>query len=449
MSTQCPDDSRSTLLMRLREREEQAEFLFNAGKLMRRTNKLAAADLDVESTLAGVARLSLPYSGVWTIVDVCDGDDVHRVSISHPVPALRRLVSRMTGQWPPERDARSRARILRTGDSELQARVTDEFLRALKCSPEHLALLRQLEIGSVLTVAMTGDDGIIGSLTFLSPRGGRAFDDRDRRLAEDIAAGAAVAITGAQVAAARAHARAVAEINSAERLSFMASLSHGVRTPLHNIFGYAQLLEAGIRGPLTEAQREDIGRIRENERHLLNLVDAVINFARWNDDEPARIEDVVVRDALQFADRTIVAFAAEKGVAYDSDHSEVPADLVVRAEFLRLAEIFTQLLQNAVKFSRPGASVAVRAMSVGECVWIRVSDTGIGIDEEDIALIFHPLVRGRDLYARVQDGVGLGLAITRKLARSMDGELSVASDRDRGSTFTIALPRGRQARGRP
>ena len=94
-------------------------------------------------------------------------------------------------------------------------------------------------------------------------------------------------------------------------------------------------------------------------------------------------------------------------------------------------------------------ALSVRAMSVGECVWIRVSDTGIGIDEEDIALIFHPLVRGRDLYARAQDGVGLGLAITRKLARSMDGELSVASDRDRGSTFTIALPRGRQARGRP
>jgi len=449
MSTQYPDDPRSTLLARLREREEQAEFLLNASKVMRRTNQLAAADLDVDSTLAGVARLTLPYAGVWTIVDMRDGDDVNRVSISHPVPAMRRLASRMIDQWPPSRDSRSRARILRTGISELVSPVTDETLRALKCSPDHLAVLRDLEIGSVLTVAMRDDENIIGSLTFVSPRGGHEFDDRDRRLAEDIAAGAAVAITGAELEAARAHGRAVAEANAAERLSFMSLLSHGVRTPLHNIFGYAQLLEAGIRGPLTETQRDDIGRIRENERHLLDLVDAVVNFARWDDDDFAPLADVVVRDALRFADRTIIPSASEKGVMYDSDHAEVSAHLVVRADFRRLAEILTQLLQNAVKFSRPGDSVVVRALSVGECIWIRVSDTGIGMDDEDLAMIFLPLVRGRDPRARAEDGVGLGLAITRKLARSMDGELSVVSERGKGSTFTVTLPRGRQSPPQP
>ncbi len=443
MSTQFPDDPRSTLLARLREREEQAEFLINAGKVMRRTNQLAAADLDVESTLAGLARITLPYPGVWSIVDMRDGDEVSRVSISHPLPAMRRLAARMTDQWPPSRNSHSGMRILDTGSSELVSHVTDETLRDLMCSREHLALLRDLEIGSVLTVAMQGDDGIIGALTFVSPRGGHAFDDRDRRLAEDIAAGAAVAIKGARLAASRERSRIVAEENAAERLSFMSSLSHGVRTPLHNIFGYAQLLEAGIRGPLTEPQRNDISRMRDNERHLLNLVDAVINFARWDDEEPAALEDVVVRDVLRSADRAIVASASAKRVTYDSVHADVPSDLVVRADYRRLVEILTQLLQNAVKFSRPGDSVVVRAMSVGECIWIRISDTGIGIDDEDLTLIFLPLVRGRDPRARAQDGVGLGLAISRKLARSMDGELSVVSDRGEGSTFTIALPRGR------
>jgi len=222
-------------------------------------------------------------------------------------------------------------------------------------------------------------------------------------------------------------------------------LSLGGRTPLHDIFGHAQLLEAGLRGPLTEAQRDDIGRVRENERHLLNLVDAVIDFARWDQDEPADLEDVVVRDALRFADLTIARYAWARRVTYDADHAGVPADLVVRADFRRLAEILRQLLQNAVKFSRSGGAVVVRAMSVGECVWIRVSDTGIGIDEEDIALIFHPLVRGRDPYARAQEGLGMGLAITRKLAESMHGELSVVSAHHGGSTFTIALPQGRRA----
>jgi signal transduction histidine kinase len=355
----------------------------------------------------------------------------------------------MASEWPPARDSRFGMRIFRTGESELLSHVTDETLRALECSPDHLTLLRELEIGSVLTVAMRADNEIIGSLTFVGPRGGHEFDDRDRRLAEEVSAGAAVAIMGARAADGRARDRAEAAINSAERVSFMSSLSHGVRTPLHNIFGYAQLLEAGIRGPLNEAQRNDLGRIRENERHLLNLVDAVIRFARWDDDEPTVLEDVVVREALERADRDIVAAASRKGVTYDRDHAEVPAHLVVRAEFQRLTEILGQLLENAVKFSRAGDAVVVRAMAVGDCVWIRVSDTGIGIDDEDIELIFHPLVRGRDAYARAQDGVGLGLAITRKLARSMDGDLSVVSSRGKGSTFTISLPRGRQRLRQP
>jgi len=449
MSTQYPDDPRSTLLARLRDREEQAEFLLNARRLMRRTNRLAAADLDMTGILASVARLTLPYPGVWSIVDVYEGGRARRVTVSHPVRALQALVSRMANEWPPARDSRFGVHIFRTGESELISHVTDDTLRALKCSPNHLALLRELKIGSVLTVAMRGDDGMIGSLTFVGPRGGHEFDDRDVRLAEDIAAGAAIAIMGVRVADGRERDRAAAALNSAERVSFMSSLSSGVRAPLHNIFGYAQLLEAGVRGPLNEVQRNDIGRIRENERHLLNLVDAVITFARWDDDGPTELEDVVVRDALEQADRDIVPAAASKGVAYDRDHPEVPGHLVVRAEFQRVTEILAQLLQNAVKFSRAGGAVDVRAMAVGDCVWIRVSDTGIGIDDEDIELIFHPLVRGRDPYAREQDGVGLGLAITRKLARSMDGELSVVSSHGEGSTFTISLPRGRQRLRRP
>jgi signal transduction histidine kinase len=232
---------------------------------------------------------------------------------------------------------------------------------------------------------------------------------------------------------------------AAERWRFLATLSHGIRTPLHNIFGYAQLLEAGIRGPLTDIQRDDIGRIRENERHLLNLVDAVINFAQWESSDWPALDDVVVRDALDRTNESIARLAAAKGVRYDVRHAAVAADVTVRADQSRLTEILIQLLQNAVKFSRPGDSVDVRAILVGACVWIRVSDTGTGIAPEDIKLIFHPLVRGRDAYARAQDGVGLGLAITRKLAQSMHGELSVISKVGEGSTFTLELPRGRQA----
>jgi signal transduction histidine kinase len=440
------DDLRTTLLARLREREEQVEFLTNAGKLMSRTNELAGGESDVETTLAALARLALPYEGVWTILDVLEDTGIRRVAISHPDPSLQPLADRLLGGWPPPRDAPGGGvRVLRTGVSEIISVITDERLVTWADSPDHLAVLRALAIGSVLAVPLKGDGRILGAVTFVSPRGGHVFDDRDRHLAEDLAASAAMAIVNARHAAERARSRSAAEAAAAAMTGFMSSLTHGVRTSLHNIFGYAQLLEAGVRGPLSEQQRGDIGRIRENERHLLNLVDAVINFARWSDDDPPVMEDVSVCDALAAVDGAILSAAAKKGVVYDGVHATLSPELVVRAEPVRLHEILKQLLRNAVQYCRPGDSIIVDALRVGRCVWIRVSDTGIGISADDLAVIFHPFVRGRHAYVRAQDGVGLGLAVTQKLARAMEGELSVVSRPRQGTTFTLSLPCGRQS----
>jgi signal transduction histidine kinase len=233
------------------------------------------------------------------------------------------------------------------------------------------------------------------------------------------------------------------ERTSAEREAFISLLSHSLRTPLNNIYGFAQLLDAEVRGPLTDDQRRDVHRIQANERHLLNLVDSVISFARWDFDDSLTLEDVSVCTAVQRTDNAVTRAASEKGVVYLPSRNTIATDLVVRAEPSRLREILLQLMLNAVKFSRPNDSMAVDARVVGDRVWIRVTDTGIGIAEHDLALIFHPFVRGRDSYARSQDGVGLGLAITQKLARAMGGDLSVVSAPSGGSTFTLALPRGR------
>jgi signal transduction histidine kinase len=422
---------RSQLLARLRESEDQAAFLVNAGNLLRRTNQLLAAELGVEATLARVARLALPHHGVWSILDVRDGDHTRRVAVSHPVRELQPLAEKLASGWPPARDWPSgEARVFRTGRSEIAATVSDAELSQVADSAEHLALLRSLHIGSTLTVALKDGDTTIGLLTFLSNRGGHAFDERDCRLAEDLAASAALAITTARAAAARR--------------SFMSSLSHGLRTPLHNIYGYAQLLGGGIRGPLTGDQQHDVRRIQANDRHLLNLVNAVIDFARWEDGDPPVLEDVLLRDAIEQA-------ASLLGLALDGRTAtvrrRVPRNLVVRADRERLEAILVQLLENAVKFSREKAAIEVHALVVGTRVWIRVKDTGIGIAREDLALIFQPFVRSRDPYARAQAGAGLGLAITRQLARAMDGDLTVVSRYGKGSIFTVALPRGRMRPG--
>jgi signal transduction histidine kinase len=245
-------------------------------------------------------------------------------------------------------------------------------------------------------------------------------------------------LRNARGSAAQERSRAAAG-RASERRRFLSSLDQKIRAPLHNIFGYAQLLEAGIRGPLSRQQRTDISRIRVNERNLARLVEAVMNFAKWYDDDPPPLQDVVLRDALRAANREIAGSARLKGVTYHRNIRNVPPRLTVRAEPRRLVEIIRHLLENAVKFSRPGSAITVRTETVGRRVVLDVVDTGIGIHGADVEVIFHPFVRGRGAYVRSQDGVGLGLALASTLARSLDGTLSVTSRRGKGSVFRLDL----------
>ena len=438
-------DLNAQLLARLHVGEEQAAFLANARQLLADTNALLSSDLDVEGTLAAVARLALPHQGVWSILDVHEGTVMRRVAVSHPLPSMQEVARELIAGWPPARHLPGGgARVMRTGRSEIVAKVTDAMLRQLAESSAHLRVLRRLHIGSTLTVAVTTPNGVLGALTFIAPRGGHSFDARDQELAEHIAAGAALAIVKARRVEARRAVRATQSVTRVGRLSFAAALSHTFRTPLHNIFGYAQLLEEGVRGPLTGEQRHDVHRIQANERHLLNLVDAVVSFARWDDAEELTLEDVQVRDAVRRVDTLVTLAAARKGVIYRPQHDRIDKRLIVRAETERLHEILLQLLLNAVKFSRPGDSVTIKAITVGERCWIRVTDTGVGIARDDLPLVFQPFVRSRHVYARAQEGTGLGLAIAQKLAARMGGDVLVASQLERGSTFTLKLPLGRR-----
>lgn len=447
---------RSQLIERLRAHEEQADFLKNASRLVTSANTLATNAHGLEDTLASIARLTLPYANMWSILDLRHGDgragSPRRVAGSHPDPLLRTAASALLDGWPPPRDRAGAPSVWRTGRTEVVGELSDETLAQLADSRDHLVALRALRIGAVMVVPLRLRDDTIGSLTFIGPRGGHAFNDRDRVLAEQIAAGAAFAIDNAMQADERARSIGVAEVALAEHLGFMSSLSHSLRTPLHAIFGYAQLLAEGVRGPLTGDQQHDVVRIQANERHLLNLVDSVIAFARWDDGENLLIEDVPVHQAVANARRATEASAAARkinGVFGDS----LDGDIYVRADPKRLDEILLQLMANAVRFSLPGAAVTVGARVVGDCVWIRVTDTGVGIAEEDLGLVFQPFVRGRNVRAGLQDGRdegrGLGLAISRKLARAMGGEVSVVSQEGVGSTFTLSLPRGRAPHGDP
>jgi len=237
-------------------------------------------------------------------------------------------------------------------------------------------------------------------------------------------------------------ARAEAERANRAKSDFLAMMSHELRTPLNAIGGYAELLEMGISGDLTSGHAEYVGRIRRNQRHLLGLINAVLNFARI---EAGRIHydimSFVVADLLAAADPLIMPQVATRPLAYRVEIRE--PGMIVRADPEKVTQILLNLVSNAVKFTPAGGSVTVRAEPDGDSkVRLSVRDTGIGIPPDKLSLVFDPFVQVDASLTREQSGAGLGLAISRDLARGMGGELAATSEVGRGSTFALTLPRG-------
>ena len=244
--------------------------------------------------------------------------------------------------------------------------------------------------------------------------------------------------TNTDVSAERA-AREAAEAANRAKSEFLAVMSHELRTPLNAIGGYAELMEMGIRGPVTPQQREDLGRIQRSQRHLLGLVNEVLNYAKLETGTVRYdVADAGVGEALAGAEGLVAPQARARGLALAV--AECPADLAVRADPEKLRQVLVNLLSNAVKFTESGGRITVACAADGARVRIAVQDTGAGIAADQLGRIFEPFVQVRADLTRPHEGAGLGLAISRDLARGMGGELTVESTLGQGSTFTLTLP---------
>ncbi|HEX8363296.1 MAG TPA: ATP-binding protein [Longimicrobium sp.] len=220
---------------------------------------------------------------------------------------------------------------------------------------------------------------------------------------------------------------------------FLATMSHELRTPLNAIGGYAELIEMGVRGPITERQREDLQRIQASQRHLLGLINEVLNYAKLETGAVHYdLADVGVRAVLASAEALVAPQARAKGLLLEVNTCE--EELVVRADSEKLLQILANLLSNAVKFTGAGGRVTLWCGVEGDAVAFHVSDSGIGVPHDKLSAIFEPFVQVRSDLTRTAEGTGLGLAISRDLARAMDGDLVVESVVGQGSVFTLTLP---------
>jgi signal transduction histidine kinase len=196
----------------------------------------------------------------------------------------------------------------------------------------------------------------------------------------------------------------------------------------------------GIRGPVTGPQLEDLARITRSQQHLLGLINDLLNMARLDSGHVAYdVSDVSVNATILSVEELILPQLGAKGLKYE--HTQCDPALMVRADGEKLRQVLVNLLTNATKYTESG-SVRVSCDATDESVHIHVCDTGPGIASDQVDRIFEPFVQISG-GSRQREGVGLGLAISRDLARGMAGDLTAKSTLGSGSTFTLTLPRVR------
>jgi len=239
-------------------------------------------------------------------------------------------------------------------------------------------------------------------------------------------------------------ARFDAEAANRAKTEFLAVMSHELRTPLAAITGYTELLADGITGPVSEAQREQLGRIAVSAEHLLRIIEDILTMSRIEAGrEVAAIEPVKVRTAVDEAMNLTQPMAAAKGLtmrtdpAIEEENGGTP--LTVRADPVRYRQILLNLLSNAIKFTDRG-EIVISWRRDHDGIVVEVRDPGIGIAPADMERVFDPFWQVEARYTRSVGGTGLGLSVTRRLARLMEGEIRVRSQVGVGSTFAIWLP---------
>ena len=426
----------------------QAEAAERRAERLAEASRLLASSLDYETTLRSVADAIVPTLGDWCAVDILAADGtVRRVASRHSDPEKLRWRETASGRAFANPDALAGApNVIRTGKAEFYPSITDDVLsRVAHDDDAHLAALREIGFRSAIIVPLLARGRTLGAIT-LACAHNRCFDEGDLHTAVDLASRSAVAVDNARL---YQHARAAeleaeqarerAESANQSKSSFLATMSHELRTPLNAIGGYAQLMEEGISGPLTEKQREYLKRVRRSQQHLEALINDVLDFAKL---EAGKLEfeysSFTLADVLSAVGALIEPQANAKQLRFEYIGGD-PA-IRVHADRDKVLQIVLNLVSNALKFTPPGGRIALDWVAGNGEVRIRVTDTGAGIPGDRLAAVFEPFIQVERNPHGASHGTGLGLTISRDLARRMKGDVTAESTLGAGSTFTLTLP---------
>lgn len=384
------------------------------------------------------AIVALECDAGAVVVTTLDGEKLTLLREAGSLDPLMRSFESAFSPTPGSRGpyaeaVKSRGPVYLESFEEMLARYP-EFQNVAKVDSRGAWIFLPLEIGGQA----------VGALAF-GFAGPRTFTVLDRHFADTVSRYCAQALDRVRlrIAAAAAltearDARMMAEHANSAKTLFLRAMSHELRTPLNAIAGFTEILELGIRGLVNAEQLLDLARIKRASAHLLRLINDVLSVARLEGARPLHPTSVAIGPVLAEVDGLCADQAKAKGLTMAVAASRCE---FVYADADRFQQILLNLVTNAIKFTMKGGTVGVTCEMDGAVVRVRVHDTGVGIGPLDVERVFEPFLQiDRHLTKAAQQGIGLGLTISRELARAMGGDLTLESTEGIGSVFTLTLP---------
>ena len=405
----------------------RAEFIAEANDLFVRT-------LDYEETLRNLARLCVPRLADWCAVDMVEPDgSLRRLAVQHVDPKKVQLAFELHEKYPTDMNAPYGVpQVVRTGRPEWMAEIPPELIEQSAKSPEHLEIMRHLQLHSYIAMPIHVNEEVAGVLTLVVAESGRSFAERHVELVEALALRAGHAIENARLY------RQAVEANRAKD-DFLATLSHELRTPLTAILGWANLLRlSSFDG---DTMRNAVETIERSAKTQAAIIDDLLDVSRIITGKfqinPSVVDIVpIVRNVVDLS--RPAAQGKKLKVAI-----ETPEKLLVRADPNRLQQIVWNLMSNAVKFSAEEGTIRVKVEKPGDSARISISDEGSGIPPDILPLVFDRFWQADSSSNRAHGGLGLGLAIVKHLAEMHGGTVAAESDGvGKGATFIVNLPIG-------
>lgn len=409
-----------------RRRESALQFLANASEVL-------SASLDYQTTVDSVANLAVPFLADYCSIDILQQPgSVRRLSMSHVDANKLAALSAFPDHYNvPSEGQHPLSEAFSTGMAYIQSQVTEEYVSSVAADREMLEFWRILNPHSIMSVPLRVRGSVFGAITFVSCDASRTFGARDLSLAEELARRASIAVDNTQL---------YYRIQRADTAKdeFLAMLGHELRNPLGAISNALELIR--LRGKVDPSLQRTLDVVERQSNHMARLVDDLLDVSRITQ---GKIE--LHKEPVDLASVLDQAVQANQPLMDSRGHRVTiklpPEPVRLSADPVRVAQIISNLLSNAAKYTEPRGQISVAVGRHGDFAEIRVKDNGVGIPPEMLSNVFDLFTQGHRSLDRPQEGLGIGLTVVKNLVTLHGGTVRARSaGLSRGSEFIVRLP---------